>query len=161
MENAVEALKMAGFMLLFIIALSITMVTLTQAKTTADALVKNQDRQESYQYVELAEGETKWTTVLDRFYRKFHPSVEKTLARLEKKKLIKEVKNGPSEIKVNHYELTKEGSRIYQEIVPKNDKMVGILAQFLTENELISFTKSLLKIRNILISLSDTEYKNQ
>lgn len=88
-------------------------------------------------------------------------TVEKTLARLEKKKLIKKVKNGPSEIKVNHYELTKEGSRIYQEIVPKNDKMVGILAQFLTENELISFTKSLLKIRNILISLSDTEYKNQ
>lgn len=88
-------------------------------------------------------------------------TVEKTLARLEKKKLIKEVKNGPSEIKVNHYELTKEGSRIYQEIVPKKDKMVGILAQFLTENELISFTKSLLKIRNILISLSDTEYKNQ
>lgn len=88
-------------------------------------------------------------------------TVEKTLARLEKKKLIKEVKNGPSEIKVNHYELTKEGSRIYQEIVPKNDKMVGILAQFLTENELILFTKSLLKIRNILISLSDTEYKNQ
>ncbi len=59
MENAVEALKMAGFMLLFIIALSITMVTLTQAKTTADSLVKNQDRQETYQYVELAEGETK------------------------------------------------------------------------------------------------------
>lgn len=58
MENAVEALKMAGFMLLFIIALSITMITLTQAKTTADALVKNQDRQKSYQYIELAEGET-------------------------------------------------------------------------------------------------------
>ena len=29
---------------------------------------------------EIAEGETKWTTVLDRFYHKFHPSVEKTLA---------------------------------------------------------------------------------
>ena len=53
MENAVEALKMAGFMLLFIIALSITMITLTQAKTTADALVKNQDRQQSYQYIEV------------------------------------------------------------------------------------------------------------
>lgn len=50
MENAVEALKMAGFMLLFIIALSITMITLTQAKTTADSLVKNQDRQQPYQY---------------------------------------------------------------------------------------------------------------
>ena len=32
------------------------------------------------QFDEIAEGETKWTTVLDRFYRKFHPSVEKTLA---------------------------------------------------------------------------------
>lgn len=53
MENAVDALKMAGFMLLFIIALSITMITLTQAKTTADSLVKNQDRQKSYQYVEV------------------------------------------------------------------------------------------------------------
>ena len=45
MENAVEALKMAGFMLLFIMALSITMVILTQAKTTADAIVKSADRQ--------------------------------------------------------------------------------------------------------------------
>lgn len=53
MENAVEALKMAGFMLLFIIALSITMITLTQAKTTADSLVKNQNRQQSYQYIEV------------------------------------------------------------------------------------------------------------
>lgn len=53
MENAVEVLKMAGFMLLFIIALSITMVTLTQAKTTADSLVKNQDRQQSYHYIEV------------------------------------------------------------------------------------------------------------
>lgn len=53
MENAVEALKMAGFMILFIIALSITMITLTQAKTTADSLVKNQDRQQSYQYIEV------------------------------------------------------------------------------------------------------------
>ena len=32
------------------------------------------------QFDEIAEGETKWTTVLDRFYRQFHPSVEKTLA---------------------------------------------------------------------------------
>ena len=53
MQNAVEALKMAGFMLLFIIALPITMITLTQAKTTADSLVKNQDRQQSYQYIEV------------------------------------------------------------------------------------------------------------
>ena len=32
------------------------------------------------QFDEIAEGEEKWTAVLDRFYRQFHPSVEKTLA---------------------------------------------------------------------------------
>ena len=59
MENAVEALKMAGFMLLFIMALSITMVILTQAKTTADAIVKSADRQNSYEYIELSADETR------------------------------------------------------------------------------------------------------
>ena len=57
MENAVEAFKMAGFILLFVIALSIAMITLTQAKTTADSIVQMKYKQESYQYIELAAGE--------------------------------------------------------------------------------------------------------
>ncbi len=85
--------------------------------------------------------------------------VEKLLSKLIKKHLIKEVKNNGTEIQVNHYELTKDGNRVYQDISPKNDKMVGILAKFLTESELVTFTKTLLKVRNILISLSDAEYK--
>ena len=32
------------------------------------------------QFDEIAEGEEKWTDVLERFYKKFHPSVENTLA---------------------------------------------------------------------------------
>ena len=84
--------------------------------------------------------------------------VEKLLSKLIKKKLINEVKNKGTAIQVNHYELTKDGNRVYQDIAPKNDKMVGILAKFLTESELVTFTKTLLKVRNILISLSDTEY---
>ena len=32
------------------------------------------------QFDEIAEGEAKWTEVLERFYQKFHPSVEQTLA---------------------------------------------------------------------------------
>ena len=57
MENPVEAFKMAGFILLFVIALSIAMITLTQAKTTADSIVQMKNKQESYQYIELAAGE--------------------------------------------------------------------------------------------------------
>lgn len=86
-------------------------------------------------------------------------AVEKILSHLLKKKLIKEVKNNGIDIQVSHYELTKDGSRIYQDIVPKNDGMVGILAKFISEAELIAFTKTLLKIGNILISLSDVDYK--
>lgn len=85
--------------------------------------------------------------------------IEKVLAKLIKKKLIKKVKNNGMEIQVSYFELTKDGSRVYQDIAPKNDKMVGILAKFFTETELVSFTKTLLKVRNILISLSDVEYK--
>lgn len=84
--------------------------------------------------------------------------IEKLLSKLIKKRLIKEVKNNSKDIQVNHYELTKDGSRVYQDIAPKNDKMVGILTKFLTESELVTFTRTLLKVRNILISLSDTEY---
>ncbi len=84
--------------------------------------------------------------------------IEKLLSKLIKKRLIKEVKNNGKDIQVNHYELTKDGSRVYQDIAPKNDKMVGILTKFLTESELVTFTRTLLKVRNILISLSDTEY---
>lgn len=86
-------------------------------------------------------------------------SVEKIISKLQKKKLIREIKNNGTEIQVSNFELTKDGNRVYQDIAPKNDKMVGVLAKFLTEAELVSFTKTLLKVRNILISLSDAEYK--
>lgn len=53
MENAVEALKMAGFMLIFIMGLSVAMVMLSRATSTADSIIQNEDRQASYQYVEV------------------------------------------------------------------------------------------------------------
>lgn len=47
MENAVEALKMAGSVLLFVMALSIAMLSFTQARTAIDTLVKYSDREYS------------------------------------------------------------------------------------------------------------------
>lgn len=86
-------------------------------------------------------------------------SIEKVLSKLIKKKLIKETKNNGMQIQVCYFELTKDGSRVYQDIILKNDGMVNILAKFMSETELVTFTKTLLKIRNILISLSDVDYK--
>lgn len=53
MENAAEALKMAGFMLIFIFGLSVTMAMLSRATSAADSIIQNEDRQASYQYIEV------------------------------------------------------------------------------------------------------------
>ena len=79
--------------------------------------------------------------------------IERMLSGLLKKKLIKEVKSPNSQIKVQYYELTAAGEKLYSDNVPKNDKLIAILAKFISENELLTFTKTLLKVRNILISL--------
>ncbi len=55
MENAVEALKTAAAVLIFIIAITVTFTMFSQAKTTADAVIKRQDTQE---YLEAAELES-------------------------------------------------------------------------------------------------------
>lgn len=47
MENAVEALKMAGSVLLFVMALSIAMLSFTQARTAIGTLVQYSDREYS------------------------------------------------------------------------------------------------------------------
>ena len=45
MENAVEAIKMAGSVLLFVIALSIAVLSFSQARETIDAVLKYSDRE--------------------------------------------------------------------------------------------------------------------
>ena len=45
MENAVEALKMAGAVLLFVIALSVAILAFTTSRESLDKIVKNADRE--------------------------------------------------------------------------------------------------------------------
>lgn len=83
--------------------------------------------------------------------------IEKTLAKLEKKNLIKKVNNRPVQIKVKTYEITKDGDKVYNELSEIKDETVRLLARFISENELVTFTKTLLKIKTILISLENYE----
>ena len=79
--------------------------------------------------------------------------VGKIIEKLVKKRYLKEIKNNGTDIQVKYFELTKAGEKIYQDCTPRNDKMLAILLKFISENELLNFTKTLLKIRNIIISL--------
>ncbi len=81
-------------------------------------------------------------------------AIDKIISKLIKKKYIVDVKQNKSEIKVKYYELTRNGERLYLDCAPQNDKMLAVLAKFISEKELLQFTKTLLKIRNIVLSLN-------
>lgn len=55
MENAVDALKMAAFVLLFVGAVSLAMITLSRARTTSQAILYSQDSRSRYTYVDESE----------------------------------------------------------------------------------------------------------
>lgn len=52
MENAAEALKMAAWVLIFVVALSICISSFSQARQTMDAILEYNDKEYSYTYVE-------------------------------------------------------------------------------------------------------------
>lgn len=79
--------------------------------------------------------------------------IDRMIEKLIKKRYLKEIKNNGTDIQVKYFELTKAGEKIYQDCTPQNDKMLAILLKFVSENELLNFTKTLLKIRNVIISL--------
>lgn len=76
------------------------------------------------------------------------------ISKLIKHRMIKPVKkNENSDIQVKYYELTSYGDKIYMQNNSAQDCAIILLSKFISENELAAFTKIILKIRNILISL--------
>lgn len=51
MENAADALKMAGFMLIFVAALSLAMTTLSKAKSAATVIINSNNKRNDYSYL--------------------------------------------------------------------------------------------------------------
>lgn len=65
MENAADALKMAAFVLLFVGALSIAMITLSKARAVSQTILYREDDRNSYAYVDESdyiESATKYKT---------------------------------------------------------------------------------------------------
>lgn len=79
--------------------------------------------------------------------------IDRIISKLIRKKFLKEVKSDGSDIQVKYYELTESGEKIYLDSIQKKDNMLAFLLRFITEKELVTFTKTLLKIRNIILSL--------
>lgn len=56
MEDAAEAIKMAGFTLLFVTALTIAMITVMQGKRTSEAIISYSDKTKYYSTVEQTQA---------------------------------------------------------------------------------------------------------
>lgn len=79
MENAVDALKMAFGVLVFVVALSVSIISFGQARETAQYIIEMEDREsDSYsnQYYYVSQGKTKRIvgseTIIPTLYRAYH-----------------------------------------------------------------------------------------
>lgn len=107
MENATEALKMAAFVLLFLMALGIAIVTLTQAKNTSEAILYVQDESNYYSYIEEANFVSSGSYETNR--KVGIDSIIPTLYRYNKEKFRVEFVGLPEEL----YRARKTGDKMY------------------------------------------------
>ena len=74
MENAAEALKMAAAILVFVVALGISISSFSEARQTSDILVTYNDREYVTQYLDSAENKTRIVgleTIIPTIYRAY------------------------------------------------------------------------------------------
>lgn len=65
MENAADALKMAGAVLIFVLAISITILSFGQVRQAADTILNYKDRETTYEYYETTPGQYERTVSLE------------------------------------------------------------------------------------------------
>ena len=58
MENAAQALKMAAFLLIFVVSLTTTILSFSNVRETAQTILEYSDREYDYTYVDDQNGQT-------------------------------------------------------------------------------------------------------
>ena len=79
MENAVEALKIAFAVMMFVVALSVSISSFSNANSTVNALISMNDRENEYTYVEPSSDLTRVVgveTVVSSMYTAFEQNIE-------------------------------------------------------------------------------------
>lgn len=79
MENAVEALKIAFAVMMFVVALTLSISSFSQATSAAKAIVDMSDRETEYTYVEPSTNLTRTVgieTILPSMYRAYKENIE-------------------------------------------------------------------------------------
>ena len=79
MENMTEALKMAFGIIMFVLALGLSISSFSQARETADSIITMKDRETSYTYVEPSGAENRIVsaeTIIPTLYKAYKENFE-------------------------------------------------------------------------------------
>lgn len=122
MENAVEALKIAGAVLMFVLALSLSISSLSQANQSISAITNNYDKKAQYEYIKPSSNLTRIVgadAVVTTMYKAYEENIEIYFKKADGSKLPiyyktdsygemeKDEDNKP--IEVDYINLAKEG----------------------------------------------------
>lgn len=79
MENAVESLKIAFAVMMFVMALGLSISSFSKANSTVEAIISMRDRETEYTYVEPSENLTRTVgveTIVPSMYRAYKQNIE-------------------------------------------------------------------------------------
>ena len=144
MENAADALGMAGAVLIFVLAVSIIILSFGQVRETADIILNYKDRETTYTYYETTPGQYERTVSLETII----PSVFR--AYLENYKIVFEGLSNPIyKIKYNGEYISKysldletNNNTQYQNAVIGKDQKAEFLCGILYHDFSISGNKN-------------------
>lgn len=127
MENAADALKMAGAVLIFVLAISVAIVSFGQVRETADTILDYKDRETTYEYIdedtteELGLGrQVSLETVIPSIFRAYLENYKIVFVGLSEPIYTINVRGQNDGI--NKYTLDLETSTEYKNIVLANEE---------------------------------------
>ena len=120
MENAVEALKIAFAVMMFVVALTLSISSFSQARSAASSIINMSDRETEYTYVKPSSDFTRTVgveTIVTSMYRAYEENIEIYFFKNDNTPLIlyyktddygNRVKEGGVEVGINYINLALE-----------------------------------------------------
>ena len=173
MENAVEALKIAGAVLVFVLALSLSISSLSQANSSVSTIATIYDKEAQYQYVKPTTNLNRTVgadTVVSTMYRAYSENIKIVFQKSDKSPLPIYYKTNQSGKKVdeNNIEVNDPNRAMTINVIDLSEEGFATLDSATQHLSMILAGKNKWKAQandegnqTMLDMLKDTQYGNQ
>ena len=131
MENAVEALKIAFAVMMFVMALTLSISSFSQASSAVTSIINMTDRETEYTYVEPTEKLTRTVgieTIIPTMYRAYRENIEIYFFKNNGEPLYLYYKaddSGNYDVGINYIDLSLENFKSAKEAINHLDILLG------------------------------------